>query len=462
MTADASIYGLLKPATPIADPLESYAKVQNLRSLMGQNQLHQLQTDKLIRDQATEDATNSVLKNAPTGATLESLLPEMMKVNPSAGLKFQQQILEQKAKQATINKDNATAGHTQAQTNDINSGQLAGAYAALAKMGGSDDAVRQIESQFSSLIGPEKAAAISSQLLALPPELRLPYVTAQAGKHKTGQEALKLFFKDAHMQDAGGQVVPVNTSTLPGAPAPGSLVAGGIKVPKQDLRSDLVMIGPDGVAKPNQPVIAAKSAIQKAGANNITINTEKTYAGKLAGSLADMDAAALDAARSAPQRITTARSIKQILDAGNVTTGTAAESRLALNKALATAGIIDGSNVKNTEDLASLLGSSTLDAIKSSGLGSGPGFTDNDRKFLERARSGNIEINAGTLRRLADLNEKAGIAAIEAGNKVAERVKNDPNFGTVGRDLHVPMPAATGVDPSAVDAALKKHLPGAK
>jgi hypothetical protein len=103
-----------------------------------------------------------------------------------------------------------------------------------------------------------------------------------------------------------------------------------------------------------------------------------------------------------------------------------------------------------------LLASSTLDAIKTSGLGGGQGFTDKDRAFLERAKSGNLEVNASTLRDLADMNERAGRASISKGKAVADRLKNNPTMGTVGQEFNFDEPAAvTG----APDPASAKPMP---
>jgi hypothetical protein len=59
---------------------------------------------------------------------------------------------------------------------------------------------------------------------------------------------------------------------------------------------------------------------------------------------------------------------------------------------------------------------------------------------LQDAKSGRIEINHGTLLRIANLNEKSARLSIEAGNKVAKRLKNNPDFGHVGQDLEVAPP----------------------
>lgn len=179
---------------------------------------------------------------------------------------------------------------------------------------------------------------------------------------------------------------------------------------------------------------------KKAGATNLSVNTEKSYGGEIAQGLAKADLAALDVARSAPDRIRSAADVKRILSTGNPITGTAAEQRLWLDKALSTAGVIDGTRTQATEDLVNLLANQTLDAIKTSGLGSGQGFTDKDRQFLQDAKAGRIEINAKTLYRMADLNEKSARASIAYGNKVAARLKGNPILGTVGQDLEVQAP----------------------
>jgi hypothetical protein len=249
-------------------------------------------------------------------------------------------------------------------------------------------------------------------------------------------------------QDVGGQKVPVTKfGDRPSGVAPLEMTGNPYK--------DLLVSDGKGGFMPNAPLVGVKSGIARAGASNVSVNTEKGYAGEIAKGLAASDLATIDAARAAGDRIRNAQSIKSYLDK-NPITGTGAEARLALNKALTTAGIIDGKQVQNTETLAGLLASSTLDAIKTSGLGGGQGFTDKDRAFLERAKSGNLEVNASTLRDLADMNERAGRASISKGKAVADRLKNNPTMGTVGQEFNFDEPAAvTG----APDPASAKPMP---
>jgi hypothetical protein len=182
---------------------------------------------------------------------------------------------------------------------------------------------------------------------------------------------------------------------------------------------------------------------------NVGVNTDKSYFSNIAEALAKNDAAMVDSARSAPERIQTAQRVKALL-AQNPITGTGAEARLSLNRALATGGVIDGKNVADTEVLASTLASQTLDAIKSSGLGSGQGFTDKDRQFLERARSGNIEMNSQTLGRLADLNERSARVSIQRGNSVINKLRSSPQAGQMGGMLDPIQEPAPYAGPSVV------------
>jgi hypothetical protein len=205
--------------------------------------------------------------------------------------------------------------------------------------------------------------------------------------------------------------------------------------------------------------ISGKSQIAAAGAPKVNVNTEKTYFGEVAQGLAKDDVGVISAGRSSPERIAGARRIIDTLKK-NPITGTGAEARLILDKGLATAGLIDPNKTAATESLASALAAGTLEAIKSSGLGSGQGFTDKDREFLERAKSGNISINPATLLELAQLNEKAARESIIRANIVLKRVRGSPGASGIASQLEdIVMPPAgdSGVfglnlSPAALDA----------
>lgn len=185
--------------------------------------------------------------------------------------------------------------------------------------------------------------------------------------------------------------------------------------------------------------------LKKAGGSIVNVNTatETAYSADFARGRAQRDLGVIQSGEDAVPRIQTSHRINSLLDA-NPITGTGAELRLNLHKALATAGLADPSRVSDTENLASSLAGATLDSIKSSGLGSGQGFTDKDREFLEKARSGNIGINPQTLRDISDLNERAARAAIVKSNETKKRVRLQPQFKDMGLE-DIAMPQEYGV-----------------
>lgn len=208
-----------------------------------------------------------------------------------------------------------------------------------------------------------------------------------------------------------------------------------------DPFKDLLVRGADGSMLPNSPLINAKQGIAKAGAPQVNVTADKSYFSHVAEGMAKNDVAAIEAARSAPERVETSRRVKELLKQSPIT-GTGAEARLELNKALATAGIIDGKNVADTEVLASTLAAQALDAIKTSGLGGGNGFSNADRDFLERARAGKIDMTSEALSRIADLNERAATLSIKRGNSVIGKLRSSPKSGEMGQNLDpIPEPA---------------------
>jgi hypothetical protein len=272
------------------------------------------------------------------------------------------------------------------------------------------------------------------QIMRKPDGSLVNVLISKSGKTKEVPYGVK---PDVELKDTGGSIVPVDKNNLP----------AGFTLPKTgNPFSDLVLADGAGGFRPNAPLMGAKSQVAAAGAPkvNLAVNTDKSYFGNVAEGLAKNDVAAVEAARSAPERVQTAQRVKDILSK-NPITGTGADVRLSLNKALATAGIIDGKNVADTEVLAGTLATQALDAIKSSGLGGGSGFSNADREFLERARAGKIDMTPQALGRIADLNERAARETIKRGNSVIGKLRQSPQAGQMGQMLDpvAEPPAAT-------------------
>lgn len=164
----------------------------------------------------------------------------------------------------------------------------------------------------------------------------------------------------------------------------------------------------------------------------VNVSTEKKYGERFGGLIADADAAKLSAAENAPAAAANADRITDLLATGNVITGTGANARLQIAKALNLAGGNDVEKIRNTEVLISSLAETTMGAIKSSNLGAGQGFTNADRDFLEKAKAGQITYDAGSLARLASLSRKAAEKSAETWNT---RVKQIPKSALEGTGI---------------------------
>jgi hypothetical protein len=193
----------------------------------------------------------------------------------------------------------------------------------------------------------------------------------------------------------------------------------------------------------------------------VSVSTEKKFGEAFAGKVADADVALRDAAERAPDTANTANRILGLLSSGQIITGAGANVKLQLAKLLKLGGGNDTEAVTNTEVLISSLAESTLGAIKSSGLGSGQGFTDKDREFLERAKSGQITYEASSLKYLAELAHKASAATANKWNK---RVKQIPKSAIEGTGIDTtpvevaPVYRQTGGDKNAVDVMVDGKL----
>ena len=229
--------------------------------------------------------------------------------------------------------------------------------------------------------------------------------------------------------------------------------------------SDLLVMGPNGQLTVNQPLVSAKSAISRAGATNVnnTVSVagpENQYNKDIGAGLAKEGLALVDVAKAAPEVVRNAQMIRSALSNGAYT-GTGAETRYAIDKALATAGLTGEGRAANTEALISGLSKVTLAGVKTSGLGAGNGFTDKDREFLESAASGRITMTAANIKRVADLSERVAASNYSKGSKVLQRWQSDPALKAVSQDTVLdPLPAST--QPSVVRTPVKTGMYGGK
>jgi hypothetical protein len=210
-------------------------------------------------------------------------------------------------------------------------------------------------------------------------------------------------------------------------------------------------------------VEAQKGRIARAGApvTNVNVSTEKKYGERFGGLIADQDAAKLAAAEAAPQVAATADRVLDLVSSGKVITGTGANARLQLAKALNLAGGTDSEKIKNTEVLISSLAETTLGAIKSSNLGAGQGFTNADRDFLERAKAGQLSYDSKSLAELARLSRLAAEKSAESWNTRVKQIPSSALEGTGISTQPITVPKRQqpgGPDTSAIPAAAVQAL----
>ena len=210
---------------------------------------------------------------------------------------------------------------------------------------------------------------------------------------------------------------------------------------------------------------AILKATTHAPANNITLSTEKSYGGEYGKKTAESDINLKAAAEAAPTLAESSNRISQILKSGKVFTGTGAEFKLQLAKALKVVANTENEAIANTESLISSLAGQTLGNIKSSGLGSGQGFTDKDREFLQAASAGTITLDSKTLQRLSDLSYRSAVATADKWSKRVKEIPKSVLEGTGTSTEPVNVPSRTGAAPkvspvrSAADAILNGKKP---
>jgi soluble lytic murein transglycosylase-like protein len=219
-----------------------------------------------------------------------------------------------------------------------------------------------------------------------------------------------------------------------------------------------------------QPVTPerAQQDINRATASkpqNTVINQgENAFAKSLAGVTTEGIKERQAAAITGRDGIESANRIDELLAAG-ANTGTGANWRTGFERALATAGLIDGKNVSNTEQLMANMARSLLPlAANMKGI-----LSDKDLAFLQSANGMSVGATPETIKRMADLQRQIGTRAIEQWNPLAEAIGREGGSTEAARVLFSPVqapnPAARGMPggppADAAPAPMPMPQPGA-
>lgn len=181
-------------------------------------------------------------------------------------------------------------------------------------------------------------------------------------------------------------------------------------------------------------VEAQRARLAQAGRPSVEVRTGAGFAEQLATGAARQIGELQGSARTAAEGLRASDRIADLLDSG-VITGTLAESRLGLERALRTAGLIDGARVANTEQLMSELARGTLEAA--GGL-SGP-TSDRDIMFLREVAGGSVTLDAESIRRIVTVAREKNERTVGRYNDMAGIVSRDETLPPAMRELYRPI-----------------------
>jgi len=206
--------------------------------------------------------------------------------------------------------------------------------------------------------------------------------------------------------------------------APGSVIQGPQGIAHIPKTSENVSIqypsgnlnAPVAVEVPNAADITSRQSAKVAGSEAIARET---------GTLAAKELAAMhSAAQNAQTTVDQANKINDLIASGAFA-GATADIKLQLAKLFNVAGADNNEIIKNTEVLISQLGQNVLNSAKTSGLGTGQGFTDSDRKFLEKVVGGSITLNAETLKELGRISKDVAQKSVSQWNSRFDKMSPD-------------------------------------
>ncbi|WJZ48153.1 hypothetical protein [Phage DSL-LC05] len=401
----------------LQDPLAQYGKVAAIQNAQNQNQLAQLQMQQAQREQESTNALNRAYAEAYNTQTGEidvnklrsslstggfgSKLPAVEKglselqTARTAQQKGQVELLDSKLKQSRSFLD----------TLDPASPGAAEAYMQWHRANHADPVIgKALEARGITV---DQSMQRIQQLMQTPGGLARLINESKLGTEKF----MEMNKPTTQVIDQSGQRQVIQIPGLGGTP---TTVGTYADVPLPAA------------------VEAQKSRIGKASASQqvVNVSTEKKYGERFGGLIADQDAAKLAAAEAAPQAAATADRVMDLIGTGKVITGTGANVRLQIAKALNLAGGTDSDKIRNTEVLISSLAETTLGAIKSSNLGAGQGFTNADRDFLEKAKAGQLTYDSKSLTELARLSRLAAEKSAESWNKRVTQIPSSALEGT--------------------------------
>lgn len=167
---------------------------------------------------------------------------------------------------------------------------------------------------------------------------------------------------------------------------------------------------------------------------SVVVNTAEkggdAFAKKVGENNASNLQTSMEEARKAQQSLETFSNAKAQLS--NIKGGSGSDMILATKKVLQQLGVPADPSITSMEQVKSALGQAVMDNAKT--LGTGNGFTDSDRKFLQELTFGNMALDAKTLQRAVDLGLAGAINKLNSHSDLMDKLSR-----------------ATGADPTALE-----------
>jgi hypothetical protein len=133
--------------------------------------------------------------------------------------------------------------------------------------------------------------------------------------------------------------------------------------------------------------------------------------------------------------VDSANRITDLIDKGAFT-GPDANIKLAFAKGMNVLGADNNESIKNAELLVSTTAGNVLNSVKTSGLGTGQGFTDKDRDFLEKVVGGKVTLNGETLKELARIQKHVAKESVNKWNSTFDKLPETARSGYNRVDVH--------------------------
>lgn len=176
-------------------------------------------------------------------------------------------------------------------------------------------------------------------------------------------------------------------------------------------------------AKTGQFEEIARAPRYKEG-TNISIDTggEDAFTKQVGEELGSAYTTSLSAVAGAETSLQNLDVMENILDEG-IIAGAFAESRTAVEKLLAQAGIIDGTRVANTEAFLAASAQQTISLLSSGVVGAGTGISNEDRAFLAKVSGADITLTEESIRKIIRLNKQVAHNIYTAHNQLVDRTR---------------------------------------